>query len=190
MHVQVMEERIPVAEYFQRDNAHDFKLELINGRIFAMAGANLLHNRIVRRIDSVISAELDPVGCETFILDLRVEVDSWHTYTYPDVVVVCDEPRVNPAASPDTLLNPTLIFEVLSPSTEFRDRNDKYDLYLRLPSLQGYFMVSQFEPRIECVQRDGSDWIQSEHIGLDAALVINSPACELPLRQIYRHLAQ
>ena len=51
-------------------------------------------------------------------------------------------------------------------------------------------MVSQFEPRIECVQRDGSDWIQSEHIGLDAALVINSPACELPLRQIYRHLAQ
>ena len=188
MHAQVMERQTTVAEYFRRDNAHDYKLEFINGRIIPMAGASALHNDTAGLLTATLVTELFARGCRVWPGDMRVEVDHGASYTYPDIVVVCEEPLYRHKVHPDTLLNPTLIFEILSPSTEDRDRNEKYDQYLRIPSLQGYFLVAQDEPRIETAQRDGNRWIESEHYGLGDTLVINAPACELPMRDIFRHL--
>ena len=108
------------------------------------------------------------------------------TYTYPDVIVACGEARFRFDLSPPVLENPTLIFEILSPSTEKLDRGRKYEQYLQIPSLLGYFLVAQDKPLIEAYQRSGDDWLPSEFVGLDSTLQIPPLDCEIPLSEIYR----
>ena len=120
---------------------------------------------------------------------MRVQVEEAGTYTYPDLVVLCSQPRIRPYAEQDTLLNPTLLFEILSPSTELIDRVQKHAQYLEIPSLQGYFLVSQGKPFIEAHTRKADDWRLRISAGMDATLVIPAPACKIPLSEIYRQVS-
>lgn len=174
-------------EYLRLERAADHKSELINGRIYAMAGASRRHNLIVGNVFAELRAQLRGRGCEAYVNDMRVKVSRTTLYTYPDVAALCGEPRFEDDAV-DTLLNPSVIVEVLSDSTEKYDRGEKFAHYRRLESLQEYVLVAQDTPRVEHYARHGEHWLLSEISGPDATLRLASLGCEIALADIYERL--
>ena len=125
--------------------------------------------------------------CETYVGDMRVKVAASGLYTYPDVVVACDSPRFEDAVL-DTLLNPTLVVEVLSPSTEAYDRGPKFDQYRRISSLKEYVIVAQDRRWVARFTRRRDAWLLVEHAALSDVLQLSSIACRLSLAQIYERV--
>ncbi len=171
-------------EYLIMEREAEFKSEYRNGRIVALPGASRQHNLISGNIFGEIYLQLLNRTCEVYTNDMRVKVSGTGLYTYPDVVVVCDEPQFEDNHV-DTLLNPTVIVEVLSPSTETYDRNDKFLSYQTLESLQEYILVSQKRVGVEQYVRQNGTWILREFHSLEDVLQLASIACKLALRAIY-----
>jgi Uma2 family endonuclease len=183
MAVQVQQRYSP-EEYLALERKADYKSEYLNGFIFAMAGASEEHNLICTNVAGELRARLKGRHCRTYANDMRVKVSETGLYTYPDVIVVCGERRLDDAQK-DTLLNPTLIVEVLSESTEAYDRGDKFDHYRRLESLQEYVMIAQNKARVEDYVRQGDQWLLTSIGDPDGTVRLASVGCELPLREIY-----
>jgi len=171
-------------EYLALERSAHEKSEYINGRIYAMAGASRLHNLIVTNILRELATQLRGRPCETYANDMRVKVQRTGMYTYPDVVAVCEEPRLEDAEL-DTLLNPAVIVEVLSPSTESYDRGEKFAHYRRLESLQEYVLVAQVTRRVEHFRREGDSWVLTEISDPGGELRLSSLGCTLQLADIY-----
>lgn len=177
-------QRYTPEEYLERERQAEHKSEYFNGFITAMAGATEAHNLIVFNLARELGVRIRGGPCRGYVNDMRVKVDATGLYAYPDAMVVCGERRFEDVRR-DTLLNPTLIVEVLSPSTESYDRGDKFAHYLRLESLQEYVMIAQNQPRVERYTREGEDWRFTVIDDPDATLHLASLDCELPLREIY-----
>ena len=161
-------------EYLAFERKAPEKHAFYRGEIFAMAGASREHNLIAGNIFAELRQQLKNRRCEAYVGDMRVRVDSLGLYTYPDVVVVCGEPEFA-NEDVDTLLNPVLLIEVLSESTEDYDRGMKFKQYRQLPSLKEYLVVSQTEPLIEhFVRRGDTYWELSEVRGLEQKLSLSS----------------
>lgn len=141
---------LPPGEYLAVERQHEYKSEYIDGEMIAMVGASRRHNIIGINITREISQQLKGRPCENYASDMRVRIPSKRMYTYPDVVVVCDEPRFEDDYL-DTLLNPTVIIEVLSKSTEPYDRFQKFAFYRTSASLAEYVLVAQHEYRSRAV---------------------------------------
>ncbi|HEX2201727.1 MAG TPA: Uma2 family endonuclease [Longimicrobium sp.] len=171
-------------EYLALERGADHRSEYIHGRIYAMAGASRRHNLIVLSLGSEIRAALRGRPCEVYANDMRVKVVATDFYTYPDVVAVCGTPEVEDRHG-DTLLNPSLIIEVLSDSTERYDRGETFAHYRRLESLREYVLVSQDEVRVQRYVRDGERWVFSEIDDLGRVLPLESIDCTIPLREVY-----
>src|SRR5690242_1556857 len=135
-------------EYLAHERQAEHKSEYIAGQIIAMSGASRAHNRISVNLLRVLSSQTLDGPCETYGSDLRVKVSARGMYTYPDVTVVCGRQEFEDAQV-DTLLNPTLIVEILSPSTEAYDRGAKFGYYRALPSLREYLLVAQDQVLLE-----------------------------------------
>jgi Uma2 family endonuclease len=176
--------RVTPEQYLAAERKAAFKSEYFDGYITAMSGASREHNRIAGNFYYEIRNKLENRPCEAFIGDLRVRVNATGLYTYPDVIVVCGEPEFLDAEL-DTLLNPTVIVEVLSPTTESYDRGAKFAHYRRLPSLKEYVLIDQSQVLVERYLRQGDDWVFSALDDLDATLKLVSINCSLPLREIY-----
>ncbi len=189
MATELAERLMSAEEFLLWESEQAFRHELINGRIIEMTGASRSHNRIVFDLARALEDRLYSKGCEVFAVELGVLVDLLGTYTYPDVTVVCGEQRIRAGVPQESLENPTALFEVLSPSTESRDRNHKREQYLHIPSLLGYFLVAQDEPLIEAFTRDGDEWRSSEFRGLVSSLLLPALDCEIPLGEIYRRVS-
>jgi Uma2 family endonuclease len=177
-------QRLTPAEYLEIERAADHKSEFFAGEMFAMAGASPPHVLITSNVSGELHAQLKGRPCRVYSSDLRVRVSETGLYTYPDVVVVCGEQQFDDEKG-DTLLNPTLIVEVLSPTTEAYDRGDKFDHYRRLPSLREYLLIAQDRQRIERYVRqgEGPDWLLTAVN--QGAVSIPSVGCELRLADIY-----
>jgi Uma2 family endonuclease len=171
-------------EYLALERKATTKSEYINGQIYAMSGASREHNLITMNISNRLYIQFIDRACEVYASDMRVKVSPTGAYTYPDVVVVCDEPRFEDTSF-DSLLNPTVLVEVLSPSTEAYDRGEKFAHYRQLGSLQEYVLVSQNCVRVEHYLRQGEQWLLTELSALDERLPLASIDCELSLREIY-----
>jgi Uma2 family endonuclease len=186
---QLAEQFITAADYLALERQADAKSEYLNGSIYAMSGASRSHNRITVNLTAALHAQLKRKPCEPFTGDLRVKVSPTGLYTYPDVVVVCGEPRFEDQHV-DTLLNPTVIIEVLSDSTEAYDRGEKFAHYRALESLTDYLLVAQDQPRIEHFRRqpDGQ-WLYSAADGLDSQVAIANIGCVLQLAEVYERVA-
>lgn len=178
--------KIPITpdEYLIMEREAEFKSEYRNGQIIAMPGASRQHNLISVNISSNLHLQLLDRGCEVYANDMRVKVSDTGLYTYPDVVVVCDEPQFEDNHV-DTLLNPTVIVEVLSPSTETYDRNDKFMSYQTLESLQEYILVSQKSVGVEQYVRQNGTWILRDFRTLEDVLQLASIECSLVLQAVY-----
>jgi Uma2 family endonuclease len=153
-----------------------------------MAGASRKHNIVGLNTASSLNTQLAEQDCEVYANDLRVCISSTGLYTYPDVVVVCGEPQFLDEEF-DTLLNPTLIVEVLSKSTKNFDRNEKFEHYRTLDSFREYLLAAQDKYHVEHYvrQTDGS-WLLNEYTKLDDTIPLSSMGCTLRLADIYRKL--
>jgi Uma2 family endonuclease len=181
VHVQP---RYSPEEYLALERKAEYKSEYVNGFIFAMAGTSREHNRIALNVARGLDDQMRGRPCDVFILDVRLKVSETGLYTYPDVTALCGEARFEDAEV-DTLLNPTVIVEVLSKSTEAYDRGEKFGHYRQLESLAEYVMVAQDRVCVERYVRQGSDWVLTEFRDLDDTLHLASIDCDLPLREIY-----
>ncbi len=176
------------AEYLAFERKAPFKNEYLEGQIIAMSGASRAHNRITVDITIQLGNQLMARECEVFAGDMRVRPSlESPAYFYPDVVVVCDEPRFEDNTL-DTLLNPILVIEVLSPSTAAYDRGEKFEHYQQLESLQEYILVAQDRVHVEHYLRRDTQWVPAEFRELDDVLPLVSIECTLPLRAIYRRV--
>ncbi|MCA9911874.1 MAG: Uma2 family endonuclease, partial [Anaerolineae bacterium] len=140
-----------VDEYLAMERDSDIKHEFINGEIFAIAGASREHTLITGNTLTLLNQQLQDTACEVYGSDMRVRVSPTR-YTYPDLSLVCDTPQFTDD-KPGSLLNPLLIIEVLSESTEQKDRTIKFRDYRKLASLQGYILILQDTPHIELYSR-------------------------------------
>ncbi len=179
--------RYTPGQYLEIDRKADHRSEYVNGEILAMAGASRVHNRITLNVGSMLTAQLRGSSCEPFTSDLRVKSPATGSFFFPDVVVGC-APLEFEDNSLDILLNPTVIMEVLSPTTAADDRSWKFAHYRRLQTLTDYVMLSQFQPFIEHYTRQENQWVLTEVAGLDAVLRLPSLGCDLPLSAVYERV--
>ncbi|HYH66679.1 MAG TPA: Uma2 family endonuclease [Urbifossiella sp.] len=177
--------KLTVAEYLAIERRAEFKSEFYDGEMFAMAGASREHNTVNENLSVRIGGQLLGGPCRTYSRDLRVRIERTGLYCYPDLVIVCGEPRMA-EEDKDTLTNPRVVVEVLSPSTERYDRTTKFRHYKQLPSVEEYVLVAQDEAWCERYSRqaDGS-WAHVEFVGLDATLELKSVPVAVPLADVY-----
>ncbi|QVL34706.1 Uma2 family endonuclease [Telmatocola sphagniphila] len=181
----IPKKRLTEAEYLAIERAAPFKSEFFNGEMFAMAGTSVRHAIIKDNLCMGLNLALRGGPCRAVTSDVRVRVTSTGIYTYPDVLVL-RQPAQYLDNELDTLLNPKVIFEVLSESTEKYDRGKKFDHYRSLDSLQEYILVSQHETLCERFVRqvDGS-WNITFYKGEQEALELESLKVKIPLKEIY-----
>lgn len=172
-------------EYLALERSAEYKSEYVDGEMVAMSGATREHVLIVLNLASGLKRQLQQRPCEIYVADLRIQVSATGLYTYPDIAVACGEPRFEDEHR-DTLLNPLLIVEVLSPSTESYDRGRKFEQYRALESLQEYLLVSQDQPRVEqFIRQDGNVWLFKDIAGLEQTVSFASIQCDISLSEIY-----
>ena len=171
-------------EYLALERKAAYKSEYLDGHIIAMSGASFKHSLIISNISGELHLQFKGRGCSVHTNDMRVRPNPRDSYFYPDVVVVCGEPQFEDEAF-DTLLNPIVIIEVLSPSTEAYDRGEKFRRYQQLASLKEYVLVSQDKVWVEHHRRHGAQWILSHYRSLEEVLPLTSIGCEVPLSDIY-----
>ena len=186
MNIQPQEKTIMTpAEYLVIERASlDIKHEFYDGEIFAMVGAGRNHVRINANLTAKLhnKFEINNNHCEVWPNDMRVKIENG--YVYPDIVVTCDDAAFEDNEF-DTLINPVVIMEILSDSTELFDRTKKFSHYRKIPTLQEYILVSQHEYWVEKYTRQNDIWGYQSYEGIDQTLKIESADCELPLSEIY-----
>lgn len=173
-------------DYLELEEQSDVKHEYFDGEIFEMAGASFNHTIITSNINADLNQQLKKRNCRASQSDLRVFLETSGLYTYPDIVVVCGKPELKKNKGLENLTNPTLIIEVLSPSTADYDKGAKFDHYRTVDSLQEYVLVWQDKKRVAryTKQTDGS-WVLRDFIGEDAEIVLTSIDCKLLVEDIY-----
>ncbi len=175
---------IPEDEYLIREPQADYKHEYRNGRMVAMSGASEAHNLIAVNLVVALATRLKNGPCRVFASDMRVKVVAAHFYTYPDISVVCGESQFD-KRDKQALVNPRLIAEILSNSTEQYDRGQKFDYYKQLASLEEYVLVAQDRMEVECYRRDLGRWTHRRFTREDAIIALPSVECEISIGEIY-----
>jgi Uma2 family endonuclease len=176
-------------EYLALERKAEYKSEYLHGEIFAMTGASRKHNLVTGNILAELNRQLRGKPGEVYASKMRVKVTATGLYTYPDVVVVCGEPKFEDE-SVDTLLNPTLLVEVLSQSTERYDRIAKSSYYRTLDSLAEHLLVAQDEVRLEqYIKQANGQWLLFECSSLDKVVELPSISCSLALGDVYDKVA-
>lgn len=172
-------------EFLADERVAEMKHEYLNGEVYAMAGASAPHNIIVANVIAELQPRLKGRRCRVYPSDMRLQVSETGLFTYPDVMVVCDTP-VFIDDKLDTLLNPNIIIEVLSPTTEVNDRGWKWAHYRQLESLAEYILVAQDEYRVEqFVRQPEEKWLFRDYRGLAESLHIPSLNCAVALMDLY-----
>ena len=177
-------------EYLAVERVAEFRHEYLDGEIFAMAGASKRHNRISVNAIHLIETQIRDRDCSVYGSDMRIRIPHTNLYTYPDVVGICG-PEEFEDDTEDNLLNPALIVEVLSKSTEAYDRGAKFESYQTIESLREYVLITQEPFRVEqFVRKDTNVWTYFEFRKPDDVVKLNSINCELSLKDIYHKIQQ
>ena len=181
----LLKTKLTPAQYVAIENAAEFRSQFFDGEMFAMAGASPTHCFIKENLSVELGVRLKGGRCRAASADLRVKVERTGLYTYPDLLIVCGQPEYA-ADDPNSLINPTAIVEVLSPSTESYDRGAKFRNYQQIPSLVEYILVSQSEAVCERFTRQADGlWGYATFVGLEAELAFASVPAAIPLADIY-----
>jgi Uma2 family endonuclease len=176
--------RLSPEEYLDIERKAEFKSEYYNGEMFAMSGGSRYHDRIASQLSGLVWQHLRKSRCEMYTANMRVRTPGG-LYTYPDLSIACAEPQFYDKEV-DTLLNPTLLVEILSPSTEGYDRGRKAELYRAIPSLRELLIVAQDRLHVELFRRvEGGPWDFSEADGLGGSVELTSIGLTLRLSELY-----
>jgi len=177
--------KITPEEYLHFERQSETKHEYFDGEIFAMAGASRKHCKLSANLMRIIGNKLHQTKCNVYSNDFRVKIKETGLYTYPDVIITCGKEILEDQVK-DTLLNPLILIEILSPSTEKYDRGKKFAHYRQIESLQNYILISQEEPRIEIFQRQNNDqWLFFFFFLLENSIEIPAINCMLSLTEVY-----
>ena len=188
---------VSVEDYLARERSAEFRHEFLDGEIYEMAGGSPNHSAIIANLTMEIGLRLKGTRCRPFSSDLKVRCGAYIKedsnfkgfFAYPDLTVVCDDPIFHDEFQ-DVLLNPTVLFEVLSPATESFDRTTKFRRYItHLDSLMDYVLISQDEPRIEIYRRQADGWLYQVIEGIDETLELQSINCVISLLDLYDRIA-
>jgi Uma2 family endonuclease len=176
---------VTAEEYLYRERKAEFRSEYFRGETFAMAGASANHNLIVLNAGSSLREQLKKKPCRVYPSDLKLRIEATGLYTYPDLSVVCGEPQLESDAG-DVLLNPVVLVEVLSDSTEAYDRGKKFEHYRTIPSLMHYILIAQDRHSIDCFSREPDDrWSLTSCQGLEGKLVLAAIDSDLSAAEVY-----
>jgi Uma2 family endonuclease len=175
--------KFSLEEYFVLEQDATYRSEYVNGEIFAMTGASPRHVTISTNTLAAFHAQLRGKPCRVYTSDLRLRVNK--DIFYPDVTVVCGEPNI---AKGDVLLNPTLLAEVLSPSTADYDKGVKMNKYITLESLKDYLLIDQAMPSIMHYTRQGAGWFLMTYTSLSDVLDLPNVGCTLALTDVYERV--
>jgi Uma2 family endonuclease len=181
--VSVARKRVSYAEYKAIADDSTVKYEFIAGEIVAMSGGSIAHARLIGRATDLLNRALDGQRCVVLPSDLRVRIRSADRSAYPDLHIVCGEIERDPDDD-HAVVNPTVIVEVLSDSTEGSDRSDKFAAYRRLRSLREYVLISQRERRVEVYRRDDRRWHLDEY-GPGERFALDSLGVQLAIDELY-----
>lgn len=176
--------RTSYADYLTFERTAPTKHEYVAGMVVAMAGGTPEHARLASSLGRLLGNAIEGRPCAVFSSDLRVRIAETNRSTYPDLTVVCGR-RETADDDGDAIVNPTILVEVLSDSTEADDRGEKFAHYRRLGSLQEYVLVAQKARRVEVYRREGERWVLTEH-GPGAIVELPSIAAHIPVDDIYR----
>jgi len=182
---QIAESFIFESEYLEMEEISEIKHEYYQGEIFAMAGASEKHNLIVTNVITALNTQLKKRPCRVYPGNMRLKIEETGLYTYPDVMAVCGE-REFSNEKKNTLLNPDVIIEVLSDSTEGYDRGEKSRHYRQIDSLKEYILISQNFRRIERYSRNHDHkWLLTESDKTDGIILLENIGCELSIPEVY-----
>jgi Uma2 family endonuclease len=176
-----------IEEYLRIDRDSSERLDYIDGEIVAMAGGTYNHSLIIANFSRELGNRLKGKPCTVLESNLRVSIPRNARFMYPDIPVICGKPEFDSRDDRnETITNPRLVIEVLSPSTELHDRGEKFRRYRELSSLQEYVLVSQERPSIETYfrQSDGT-WLMAPYFGMESVIPLRSVETELPMTEIY-----
>ncbi|MEO1396944.1 MAG: Uma2 family endonuclease [Cyanobacteria bacterium J06634_5] len=176
-------QKMTAEEYLQWEKRQELRYEYCDGDILAMTGGTKGHNRLALNLYSALENRVEKDGCEINVSDVKVQVNKSRSYRYPDLIVSCDERDKEEA---EFYRFPKLIVEVLSPSTESTDRDDKFQEYIQIPTLEEYVLISAKRMQVECFRRgEGRMWLYFPYKTGDR-VSIASMDIELPIEQLYR----
>lgn len=182
--------RYTLAEYLELEKRSDERYEYVDGVGVAMRGASLRYNRIARNLIRALDSRLEGKPCEVLPADMRIKVPRALPYRYADLSVVCGEPVIEDLQGLELLVNPLVIIEILSASTEAYDRGRKFLEYQSLESLQEYVLVAQERPHIaHYVRQEGGTWLRSDLQSLTDILQFHGLDCAIPVTEIYRQVS-
>ncbi|HZS48952.1 MAG TPA: Uma2 family endonuclease [Blastocatellia bacterium] len=172
-------------EYLALDRESEGRHEFWNGEIFAMSGGSRNHDRIMLNTTYVFLRQLEGKKCHLFSGEMRINVLTAPPYRYSDGSVACEKIEIDEFHGVDRLLNPILIMEILSPSTEAYDRGDKFTFYKSIPSLREYLLIAQHRPHITHYFKQSSDkWEYNEYNDLSDVVTLQSIECRLALSDV------
>lgn len=184
--VAVPKERFTIEEYIEFDKNSEERWEYFDGDVVSMSGGTLAHNRITTNFVVGLQSKALAKGCEVFAGDMRIKVPKAPPYRYADIVVVCGPPVIEKVQGLDVLVNPSLIIEILSPSTEAYNRGQKFVSYKSIDTFREYLLVAQDRPLITHYVRDeNGNWLRTDIEGLDNEIEIVTLSCKMSLREIY-----
>lgn len=184
----IKENLINVEEYLAFEEKSKLRHEYMDGEVFLMAGGKRRHSLIASNIGGELYGQLKERKCEIHYGDLRIKARATH-YVYSDVVITCGEMQIESYKQMETLLNPQIIFEVLSKSTEARDRGEKAKDYRSLKSLTDYLLISQEEMFVEhYIRQNEGGWKLIEYKEADEEISLSSIECKIALRDVYRQV--
>jgi Uma2 family endonuclease len=179
--------RYTLEEYFALEQASEAKYEYWQGEVYAMSGASPAHVQIQVNLITLLRSQLRGRPCRIFPSDMRLKVPSLPPYRYPDLSALCGEPIFELMGGLEVLTNPTLIVEILSPTTEAFDRGDKFTHYKSIPSFIEYVLIAQHRPHIgQYVKQSPEVWSYRECNDLSTSLYIPSLECQLALEELYQ----
>jgi len=177
-------------EYFELEKSTNEKFEFWDGNVWSMSGASFSHNRIVRNLNTEVDLQLREKGCEAFPSDLRIKVPDYPPYRYPDLTALCGKSEIENVGGLEMLVNPQLIIEVLSDSTEGFDRGDKFSYYKSIESFSEYLLIAQHRPHVSQFVKHGDGfWMNMEYNDLSETVELKSVPCKLALSSIYRNVS-
>lgn len=173
-------------EYAELEKSSEERLEYFDGNVWSMAGASPTHEKIVGNTITALNIALRNRNCSIYSSNLRVRVPVYKPYRYPDVTALCEQPIFEDFYGLEVLVNPALIVEVLSPSTEAFDVGDKFTYYKSIDSFTEYLLISQIRPHVVLyTKRDEKVWLHQEYNSLDEIVCLSSLDCEISVAEIY-----
>lgn len=174
-----------IEEYLAIERTGPLKHEFYRGEIFALAGSSEAHNLILTNILMSLGMQLRKRPCKVYPSDMRLKISKTGLYTYPDISIVCEPPQFDDSKQ-DTLLNPIIVIEILSPSTERYDRGKKFQNYRTITTLQEYVLVSQDDYHIErYTNHHQGNWLLTTYDGRDTTVPLKTINCTLLLDDVY-----